>query len=341
MMTNKMPKQFGQADDLTTTNLRKQGEVAFEVGQGEGALDVDAFFDLLGDVHDESTTKSDDAKMETNMSTPVIVHSVLSVPVESDGSTSLPRAAESTEYMPQPYTTAHSSSSFTTAPQEAEALDTLCVRSNLPLRESPSTQSESQTVSLSDFQALVQKMKALERKMASDGSVLLNQRMKVLEAHMDSDTFILLYQRVEALETHLDSDTTTLLNQRVKALEARMASETSTLLGQRVKALETKMDSDTLSSLDRRVKALETKMASGPVPWLNQQLGKLETKIYTKISALVTQGKADQKSISTLKQTLESSQARIWSRFDKITNRLDKMHNRIVKTEGRLDKIKQ
>ncbi|KAL6407076.1 hypothetical protein AUP68_09902 [Ilyonectria robusta] len=71
----------------------------------QAALDVDEFFDLLGDVRNGSIPKSDNGKTETNMSTPVIVHSVLSAPIASDGSTSPPRAAESIEDMPQPDTT--------------------------------------------------------------------------------------------------------------------------------------------------------------------------------------------------------------------------------------------
>ncbi|KAH8686948.1 hypothetical protein BGZ61DRAFT_453942 [Ilyonectria robusta] len=338
MMRSVMVNEFGQADDLTAIDLRKHEEDALETCQDEAALNVDDFFDLLDDVCEDGTAKSDNGKMETSMSTPAIVHSALSVPVESDGPTILQRATGSNKDMLQQDATTHSSSSFATAPQEPETLDTLRVKSNLPPRESSSTQSEPQTVSLSDFQALSQQMKALETKMASDTSVLLNQRVKVLETHMDSDTSVLLYHRVEALETHLDSDTTTLLNQRVKALETRMASETSALLDKRIKALETRMDSDTSSLLDRRVKALETKIASGPSASLSQQVGKLESRLNAVNSGLTEQLKAHQKSISILKDGADSERDWINDQLDKIKGRLDKITIRLDRVEGRLSR---
>ncbi|KAL6407102.1 hypothetical protein AUP68_09928 [Ilyonectria robusta] len=58
MLKNTIQKQFGHADDLTTTNLRKQDEVVLQTCRGEGALNADEFFDLLGDVRGEDALET-------------------------------------------------------------------------------------------------------------------------------------------------------------------------------------------------------------------------------------------------------------------------------------------
>ncbi|KAF7555809.1 hypothetical protein G7Z17_g1857 [Cylindrodendrum hubeiense] len=336
IMKKIMENQFGQADDLTSIARRVDGDVLVTC-EGEAALNIEDFFDLLE--HDDYPVRNGSGSMESRVSTPAVAHSTLSIPNEGDWSNILPRASELKKDALQSETPVHSSTSLVIATRQPQSLDTLCVTSNAPLPDPPSTQSAPETISSSDYKVLVQRMKALEMKMASDTSVLMNQRMKVLETHMDSDTSVLLYQRVEALEMHLDSDNSSLLNQRVKAIETRMASEASGVLEQRLKILEATLGDDTSSLLDLRLKTLETKVASDASYLLNQRVTKLETSVASNTSALMKQKKDSQQVISSLKEGQVSSQNTLHDRINRHTDRLDKMNIRIDRIGGRVIRI--